>query len=142
MVLDDLAARQITPSAAGRLLNTASTALSTASVERKERVSGTSFHSLLGVRLGAKVASNLAEADGVGALETIDRLLLVADRKQRAELSGSAFAREELLRQSLNDRPLCRVGVLRLVDQDMVDAAIDLEQHPGRGPGAQEQTWS
>ena len=43
-----------------------------------------------------------------------------------------AFAREEFLRQALHDIPLLRAGVLRLVDQDMVDAAVELVEHPGR----------
>ena len=51
-----------------------------------------------------------------------------------------AFAGEELLGQALDDRPLLRVGVLRLVDEDVVDAAVDLEQHPGRGAGAREES--
>ena len=39
----------------------------------------------------------------------------------------------------LDDAPLRRVGVLRLVDQDVVDAAVDLVQHPGGGVGARQQ---
>ena len=42
------------------------------------------------------------------------------------------LAGEELLGQRLDDRPLLGVGVLRLVDQDVVDAAVELVEHPGR----------
>ena len=80
-----------------------------------------------------------AEPRGIGALETVDRLLLVADGEQRAQLVARALAGEELRRQSLDDAPLRRIGVLRLIDQDVVDAAVDLVKHPGGGVGAQQQ---
>ena len=76
---------------------------------------------------------------GIGALEAVDRLLLVAHREQGAQRVACAFACEELLGQALDDRPLLGVGVLRLVDEDVVDAAVDLEQHPGRRAGARQE---
>ena len=75
----------------------------------------------------------------VGALKAVDRLLRVADREDRAEAVAGALAGEELLGQRGDDRPLLGVGVLRLVDQDVVEAAIELEQHPGRHPGPAQQ---
>ena len=73
------------------------------------------------------------EALGIGTLERVDRLLLVADHEDRAIAFGlRALARGELLRQPLDHRPLRRARVLRLVDEDVVDAAIEPEQHPLR----------
>ena len=43
-----------------------------------------------------------------------------------------ARAGEELGDQRADDLPLLRAGVLRLVDQDVVDAAVELVMHPGR----------
>jgi hypothetical protein len=41
-------------------------------------------------------------------------------------------ARGEVLGDAAQDLPLLRVGVLRLVDEHVVDAAIELVEHPGR----------
>ncbi len=68
---------------------------------------------------------------GRRTLERKDRLLFVADREQRAAGIGPAAARHELGRYSLNDLPLLRTGVLRLVDQDVIDAEVELVEHPG-----------
>ena len=86
--------------------------------------------------MARNAAPDRAEANGIGALEAVDGLLLVAHREQGAKRVACPFAREELLGQALDDRPLLGVGVLRLVHEDVVDAAVDLEQHPGRGAGA------
>ena len=75
------------------------------------------------------MASNCCE---VGALEAVDRLLLVADDEQRAHLAARAGVAEELRRQRLDDLPLLGARVLRLVDEDVVDAAVELEHHPRR----------
>jgi hypothetical protein len=67
------------------------------------------------------------------SLEAVDRLLGIPHRKERAHaLAPSARARGEILRDLAQDLPLLGVGVLRLVDQHMVDAAIELVEHPGR----------
>ncbi len=92
-----------------------------------------------GGRLLPEGAPDLAEPRRVGTLEGIDRLLLVAHGEQRAQLLAGARAGEELRRQSLDDAPLRRVGILRLVHQDMVDAAVDLVEHPGGRVGAGQQ---
>ena len=77
----------------------------------------------------------------IGALEAVDRLLGVADRENRAVALArhAAFAGEKLLGERRDDRPLVGVRVLRLVDQDVVEPAIELEQHPGRDAGAAQQ---
>ena len=76
----------------------------------------------------------------IGALEAEDRLLLVAYCENR---SGDAVvyscAREELRRQRLDDAPLLRAGVLRLVDQHMMDAAVELVEYPRRRIAAFQQ---
>ena len=50
-----------------------------------------------------------------------------------------ALAGEELLGQRLDHLPLARAGVLRLVDEDVVEAAVELVVDPARGVGAGEQ---
>src|SRR5262249_7086998 len=84
-----------------------------------------------GARSRAKVASYLAKALRVSALEAVDRLLFVAHRKQRANPFACVLAGEEFLGKSRNDRPLRWIGVLRLINENVVDAAVDLEQNPG-----------
>src|SRR5690348_5114522 len=67
----------------------------------------------------------------VGALEAVDRLLEVADHEERpAPLLGLARAAEIFLDQLLDDFPLRRISVLRLVDQDMVDLPTELVADP------------
>ena len=68
----------------------------------------------------------------VGALEAVDRLLLVADDEQGAHLAARAGVVEELRGQRVDDLPLLGAGVLRLVDEDVVDAAVELEHAPTR----------
>ncbi len=91
------------------------------------------------VRPLPEFAADLAEPHRIRALETVDRLLLVADREQRAQPVASSGARKEFRRQILDDGPLRRICVLRLVDENVVDPAVDLEQHPGRGFGARQE---
>ena len=68
------------------------------------------------------------------ALEREDRLLLVADREHRAHHAvARARAGGEFGNDMRDDVPLPRAGVLRLVDQHMVDAAVELVMHPARG---------
>ncbi len=86
----------------------------------------------LGARL--EMLAHLAEGVGVGTLEAVDRLLHVADREQRALGVAGAAAGIELLRQGGDHGPLVGAGVLGLVDQHMVDAAIQLVEDPGRDP--------
>ena len=68
-----------------------------------------------------------------GSLEAVDRLLGIADREERAHaLAVRAGAGGEILGDLAQDLPLLGVRVLRLVDQHVVDAAIELVEHPGR----------
>src|SRR5262249_30035788 len=73
------------------------------------------------------------------ALEREDRLLLVADGENRAPDEARAGAREEFAREPPDDVPLLRAGVLRFVDQHVVDALIELVVHPGRPLLAQQR---
>ena len=72
----------------------------------------------------------LTQPLGAGALEGVDRLLFVADGEDGPV---GFFAREELPGQGAHDGPLLGGGVLGLVDQDVVDAAVQLVEHPGGG---------
>ena len=65
-------------------------------------------------------------------------MLLVADREHRARRGlqpRAPGAGKELLGQLMQDVPLLGRGVLRLVQQHVLDAAVQLVEHPG-GVGA------
>ena len=64
-------------------------------------------------------------------LERVDRLLLVTDNKDRAPAGPRPFARKELLSDSPDHLPLGGRGVLRLVNQDVVNSLVELVEHPG-----------
>ena len=75
---------------------------------------------------------------GPRALEGVDRLLLVADHEHVAleqALGGLAGSGEELLGQGADDFPLLGSGVLGFVNEDMINPAVELVEHPG-GHGA------
>src|SRR4029078_3899418 len=74
-----------------------------------------------------------------GALEAEDRLFGIADDEHRAAQRASAFAGEELLRQRRHHLPLLGIGVLRFVDEDVIDAAVELVEHPRRNIRALEK---
>ncbi len=87
--------------------------------------------------------AGLVEALRIGSLEAVDRLLEVADHEQgAAALLGLGRAAEELLDQPLDDLPLGGVGVLRLVDQHVIDLAVELVAHPFAHSGLAEQAAS
>ena len=81
---------------------------------------------------GRVISLHPAELGGLGALEREDRLLLVADREHRAADLARARAGGELGGEALDDLPLPVARVLRLVDQHMVDAEVELVVHPLR----------
>ena len=87
---------------------------------------------LLVVELPGEMPAHVVEFLGRGALEREDRLLFVADRKHRAPHVRARAAGRELRDDGAHDAPLLRAGVLRLVDQHVVDAEIELVEHPGR----------
>ena len=78
------------------------------------------------------------EMGRVGALEGIDRLLLVADDEDRAQHVARALPGEELGGQRVDHLPLLGAGVLRLVDQHVVDPAVELVAHPFGRPAARQ----
>ena len=67
------------------------------------------------------------EPVGGGALEAIDRLLFIADDEQcPAWIVLLQLVCKKLADQTFNDIPLLGVGVLRLIDQNMIQPAIQL----------------
>src|SRR5580693_537212 len=64
-------------------------------------------------------------------LERINRLLLVTDRENRPRAGPGAGAGGEFGDELADDLPLFAAGVLRFVDQKMVDAEIELVVNPG-----------
>ena len=111
------------------------------SVERNDQLSFTrSKLPLGGAHPLAEEMAAIVEMPGIGALEGIDRLLLVADRKDRAvDVVARAEPGKELFGEAPHDLPLRRAGVLRLVDQDVVDALVELVLHPRTDIGARQQ---
>ncbi len=71
-------------------------------------------------------------------LEREDRLLVVADREEAAVAAAAGEAGGELVGEVFKDAPLRLARVLRLVHEDVVDAGVELMQHPAR-VGAVEQ---
>ena len=70
-----------------------------------------------------------------------------SDRRPRRACAPSRAARaaagREILGDVAQDLPLLRVRVLRLVDEHVVDAAVELVEHPGRvaAPRAAPASW-
>ena len=129
-----------TPSRAPAWRKIASTARSTGSVERNEISSGRICQSWSALATRSWKCCRIAqEGLRVGALKAVDRLLGVADREDRAGAVARALAGEEFLGERRDDLPLFGVGVLRLVDQDVVETAVELEEHPGRDSRASQQ---
>ena len=75
----------------------------------------------------------LVEFARVGALEREDRLLVVADREDRTrERAARARTDREFGHEALDDVPLVRARVLGLVDQEVIDAEVELVVDPCR----------
>src|SRR5579883_3016588 len=64
------------------------------------------------------------------ALESIDRLLLIAYGEQSWRNYPRSLSGKEIGSKALDNGPLLRAIVLRLVDQDVIDPAIELIEHP------------
>ena len=75
----------------------------------------------------------------IGALKAEDRLFEIADHEQAAELVTLAAPGKIFLHQRADHLPLQQVGILRLINQHMIDAAVELEAHPVRRAGFAEQ---
>ena len=86
------------------------------------------FHAAGVCHLVAEGFPAKVETGGVGALEAVDGLFLVADDEERAVAIG--LARNDFADQRLNDVPLRRTGVLGIVHQHVVDAFVEAEKHP------------
>src|SRR5271155_2672635 len=64
------------------------------------------------------------------ALKGEDRLLFVADGEEGAPRCARAEAHGKLACEVLEDLPLRLARILRLVDEDVVDALVELIKHP------------
>src|SRR6266851_9865208 len=82
-----------------------------------------------------EVQAHAAKLFRVGTLKTVDGLLGVADCEDRPPALARAATAEEFLGERRDDSPLLRIGVLRLIDEDMVEAAVELEENPRRDAG-------
>src|ERR1700704_4797581 len=77
-------------------------------------------------------ASHRVEFARCRALKRKNRLLLVTHRKDRAAEQTRAGADKEFSCQRLDDTPLLGAGILRFIDQHVVDPAIEFVMNPGR----------
>src|SRR5581483_2908919 len=101
-----------------------------ARTERIDEIDGIEFQPGIDESLTQFPAPGV-EFAGCGALKRKDRLFLVADRENRPRHAlARAFAGREFGNKMIQNVPLPRACVLRLVDQDMIDAAIELVMHP------------
>jgi len=90
-------------------------------------------------RLLREEVAHLRELPRRRPLKGEDRLLVVTDGEDGARLLRRAFAGEEILGDLLHHRPLVGARVLRLVDKDVLDAAVELVEHPGGGVRARQE---
>ena len=72
------------------------------------------------------------EPRDIGALERKNRLFPIPHREYRPRFLPRPLAREKLLGQSMRDRPLLRRGILHLIQQKMIETAVELVEHPLR----------
>ena len=107
---------------------------------RAER--GLQSHPFEGLAAGTKARlerrAHALEHQRGRALEREDRLLVVADDEEGAIGATRTGTGGEVGGETLEDLPLRLAGVLRLVDQHVVDAAVELVQDPA-GIGAAQQ---
>ncbi len=76
----------------------------------------------------------------LGPLKRIDRLLGVAHRKDRLGPLRCPRSGKIIVDQRIDHRPLLGIGVLALIDKDMVDPRIELVAHPfAHAPVAQQR---
>lgn len=78
-----------------------------------------------------EIAAHLVELVGIRPLKTVNRLFAVADGKNGA--APAVFGDKKLFADGADDRPLVGRSVLRFVNQDVVDAAVEFEQYPAGG---------
>ena len=101
--------------------------------ERKDRVQIDRVEGL--ARPGGETLEFLLfarEQRGSGALERKNRLFFVTDREKCPRAPALALAGEKIARNAVENVPLRGAGVLRLIDQNVIDAGVELLQHPAR----------
>ena len=86
----------------------------------------------------AEMALHAGEFARLGALERIDRLFDIAHREHAAHHRARALPGGKIGRELFENLPLTRRRVLRLIDQNMIDAGIKFVQNPG-GVGARQK---
>ena len=102
--------------------------LQSANIGRAARIAGRIGG---GIHLVAEEIARLPEVFRAGPLEAEDRLLVIAHGKDRAHrLAARARTVEIIVGQCLHDRPLRRVGILRFIDEDVIEAAVELVTDP------------
>ena len=79
------------------------------------------------------------EARRIGTLEAEDRLLEVADGEDGAAAERAPSPAKNSKASARDDVPLPFVGVLRLVDEDVVGLLVELVAHPVADAGRQQQ---
>lgn len=119
-----------TPWRAGNWANTASTAARIASRAKGDvQIDGPECGPD-GTRSLRECVSIEEELRGISALEAEDRLLDVTDGEHRSAALLGCLAGKKLGGQRTDHPPLMRARVLRLVDQQVVDSAVQLIENP------------
>ena len=72
-------------------------------------------------------------------LEREDRLFFIADREEGARIGPASETRGEFTRKLFENCPLRLARILGFIDENMVDAGIELEHHPTRVGTLQER---
>ena len=129
-----------TPFAASGAAKTASTRARTGGGGAEGDVEGNALPALAGAADAlSELDAGAGELVAVSALERVDALLRVADGEEgavegfvgRFVLGAGAEAGEELVGETVGDVPLLGGGVLDFVEQEMIDAAVELVEDPG-----------
>ncbi len=90
---------------------------------------GLVLRKVLGIEMAFEKGARLREHPRLGPAKAVDRLLGVAHHEQRRPLAGATVGIQPLAQ----DAPLQRVGVLELVEQQVLVAGIQLHLERGRG---------
>ena len=90
-------------------------------------------HAAGGPETVAEGSAHLVEHLGIRALEGVDRLLLVTDDEEPPVFVCGTLARTEFCREPLDHPPLGRARILGLIDEDMVDPAVEPVADPVGG---------
>ena len=84
----------------------------------------------------AEIAAHFGKFFRIGPLEAVNRLFRIPNGKDGAGFIGmTPGIDKEFFGQNTHHFPLFGVGILRFVNQDVIKAFVEFEQHPARHAG-------